>query len=248
MWIRPPVSSVGRRIRRRSGSSTASPFRSAISRWNSNVKPSIRSSLVTSSRILLGSLRRTDSPLKAIARSPEVREAFHVHGYDAGWQLAQERLFRQKFPLGLRSVDQNNVGGAIFRIGANDFERFLYTLRERRVFRIIDGDGEFINPASSSKRSPSGRAYGKFVRTSSAVKEESNRYPQRCNASGSVGGTRKCPARKKSVYCPEISPSSNCLLTRISPNTLAPPWRYQIQSPAADKRDTLRRRYPAQIY
>src|SRR6266404_6263729 len=51
----PPVSSVGRRIRR-SGSSTASPFRSAISRWNSNVKPSIRSSLVTSSCILLGSL------------------------------------------------------------------------------------------------------------------------------------------------------------------------------------------------
>src|SRR5258706_2613186 len=179
MWIRPPVSSVGRRIRRRSGSSTASPFRSAISRWNSNVKPSIRSSLVTSSRILLGSLRRTDSPLKAIARSPEVREAFHVHGYDAGWQLAQERLFRQKFPLGLRSVDQNNVGGAIFRIGANDFERFLYTLRERRGFPIIDWCGEIINTPAFSERKPRRKAVRKIVQASSAGKEGYEQETQR---------------------------------------------------------------------
>jgi len=91
--------------------------------------------------------QRTDSPLQAIARSPETREALHVHGRDPGRQPAQEHLFRLKFPLGFRRVDQDNIGSAIFRIGANHFERVPYALRQRRVLRIIDGDREFINPA-----------------------------------------------------------------------------------------------------
>ena len=160
--------------------------------------------------------------MKAITRSPEVREAFHVHGYDAGWQLAQERLFRQKFPLGLRGVDQNNVGGAIFRIGANDFERFLYTLRERRVFRIIDGDGEFINPAVFLEKKPQRKGVRKIRQDVIRSKRGIEPVPAALQRFGQRGRTRKCPARKKSVYCPEISPSSNCLLTRASPNTLAP--------------------------
>lgn len=77
--------------------------------------------------------RRTHSPLKTITRSPKARETFHVHCRDAGWQSTQQRFFSQKSPSGFHSVDQNNVGGTIFRIGANQFERFLYTLPERRV-------------------------------------------------------------------------------------------------------------------
>jgi hypothetical protein len=90
---------------------------------------------------------RAHCPVKAITGPPKAREALHVCGDDAGWQAAQEILFRPEFPLGFRSVNQVDVGGAVFRVRADDFESLVNTLYERRVLRIIDGDGEFVNPA-----------------------------------------------------------------------------------------------------
>jgi len=163
--------------------------------------------------------------LKAIARSPEVREAFHVHGYDAGWQLAQERLFRQKFPLGLRGVDQNNVGGAIFRIGANDFERFLYTLRERRVFRIIDGDGKFINPAVFLEKKPQRKGVRKIRQDVIRSKRGIEPVPAALQRFGQRWENAQVPRPEKVSVLPLNFPIQQLLanlLTRISPNTLAP--------------------------
>jgi len=151
-----------------------------------------------------------------------VREAFHVHGYDAGWQLAQERLFRQKFPLGLRGVDQNNVGAPFSALARMTSSAFSTPLRERRVFRIIDGDGEFINPAVFLEKKPQRKGVRKIRQDVIRSKRGIEPVPAALQRFGQRWENAQVPRPEKVSVLPRNFPIQQLLANPISPNTLAP--------------------------